>query len=51
MHREQNHFGLEGKTGEPSSILTGFFRIIGGDGLGLTPFEAAHYYRALREIV
>ena len=34
----QSHFGLEDQAGEPSNILTGFFKTIGGLGPGLTLF-------------
>ena len=42
MHRNRSHFGLwtfKVPTGVPSNILTGFLRILGGDGSGLTPLE------------
>ena len=33
----ENHFGLVDQTGEPSNILTGFLRTLGGEGPGLPP--------------
>ena len=40
MHRivslAESHFGLGDQTGEPSNILTGFVKTMGGFGPGLT---------------